>query len=145
MPPPKYIQAVCMRLLSPNGTAAEREGRILAEIVIGGGVAHLDRATLNGVGCLQARYDLAWGEDLDLEAVIARLADRLGESFRRAVDGIERLWKARGEPPFEFGHGLRNSRLGDRACRRGEARRLQELSTFHLAFLPDLVGRRRSA
>jgi hypothetical protein len=81
MPPPKYIQAVCMRLLSPNGTAVPKgECRILAEIIVRRGVAHLDRAVLHCVSGLQARHDLARGEDLDLNRLSLASATALAKA-----------------------------------------------------------------
>ena len=146
MPPPKYIQAVCMRLLSPNGTAVpKREGRILAEVIVGRGVAHLDRAVLHGVGGLQARHDLARGEDLDLEPVVGRFGHRLGEGFRRAVDGVERFREARRQPPLELRHRLRDGGLGDGGRGGSEAGGLQELTTFHGEYLLNLSVARTAA
>jgi len=110
---------------------AERESGVLAEIIVGRGVAHLDGAALHRVGRLQARHDLARGKDLNLEPVVARLGDRLGEGFRRAIDGIERFWIARCQPPLELRHGLRDGGLGDCGRRGGQASCPQELTTFH--------------
>ena len=79
---------------------AESERRVLAPIVIERGVAHLDGAVLHGVEHLQARHDLAGGEDLDLELVVGDLGDALGEIFAAAVERIERLRPACRQPPF---------------------------------------------
>ena len=110
-----------MRLLSPNGTrSAEGESRILAEIIVGRGVAHLDRAALHRIGGLQAGHDLARSKDLDLEFVVGRLGDRLGESFRRSVDRVERFREARRQPPFAArGMDCAIGRLGDAPYRGG--------------------------
>ena len=129
---------------SERHRGAEGEGGVLAKIIVGRGVAHLDGAVLHGIGRLQARHDLARGKDLNLEPVVARLGDGLGESFRRAVERIERFRVARGEPPLELRHGLRDGGLGDRGRRGGQAGCPQELPTFHRWFLPELVSRRRS-
>ena len=111
--------------------AAEGKGRILAEIIIGRGVAHLDGAVLHRVGSGKAGHDLAGGKNLNLEFVVGRFSHRLGEDLRRAIDGVERFREARGQPPFELGHGLRDRGLGDRGGGGGKPRRLQELTTFH--------------
>ena len=42
------------------------------------------------------RHDLARVEGMNLEMVVGRFGHRLGEGFRRAVDGVERLREARG-------------------------------------------------
>ena len=54
-------------------------------------MAHLDGAAADFLGRLQPAHDLARGEDLDLEPPVGHLRDDLGEHFRRAVDGVERL------------------------------------------------------
>ena len=48
--------------------AWQRERHVLADEVIGGGLAHLDRTVLHGVSGLERRHDLARGEGLNLEA-----------------------------------------------------------------------------
>jgi hypothetical protein len=121
---------------------AEGESRILAEIIVRRGVAHLDRAGLHGIGRLQTRHDLAGGENLDLELVVGGFGDGLGESVRCSVDGVERFRIARSQPPFELRHGLRNRRIGERRRGSGEAGCLQELSAFHLQ--PSLVAKHAS-
>ena len=59
---------------------AEGEGRVLAEIVIRGGVAEFDGAVLHRIDNLQARHDFAGGEGLNLELVVGRFGDRLAIS-----------------------------------------------------------------
>ena len=110
---------------------AQGECRILAEVIVRRGVAHLDRAVLHGIGGLQARHDLARSEDLNLEPVVARFSHRLGEGFRRAVNGVERLREARGQPPLELGHGLRDCGPGDGGRRCSQPGGLKEMTTFH--------------
>src|SRR5439155_7987799 len=75
--------------------------------------------------------------------VFGRLEDSLGESHRRAVQGVERLWKARGGTPSQFRHGLRDRRFGDRARRSGKAHRAKKLTTFH-GSSPGFTGLCRS-
>jgi hypothetical protein len=60
VPPPWYIQAFCMRCIeAERHRGAEGEGRVLADIVVGRGVAHLDRAVGDRVERLQAGHDFA--------------------------------------------------------------------------------------
>jgi hypothetical protein len=93
---------------------------------------------------LQARHDLASGEYLDLELVVTRLGNGLSEGLRRAIEGVERFRKARGEPPPELRRRLRDRRLGESSRRDGNACRPQELTTFHDSS-PELVGRAGAA
>ena len=128
-----------MRLLSPNGTAVPNVNvGILAEIVVGRRVAHLDCAGLDRVGGLQPRHDLVGGEDLDLEPVVGRLGDRLRKRLGGAVERVERLREARGQAPFELRHRLRDGGLRNRGRGGGQAGRLQELTTLH-GFLPGMM------
>jgi hypothetical protein len=66
------------------------------------GVAHLDGAVGSRVQRLQARRDFAGGEHLDLEFVVGHLGDVFRQLFSAAVDRVERLWEARGQPPLDF-------------------------------------------
>ena len=96
MPPPKREPALVQaRVRAEGDRGAEGEGRILAEIVVRGGVAAFDGAVLHGVNDLQARHDFAAGKDLDLEFVVGRLCDGLGHDFGCAEERIERLRPAR--------------------------------------------------
>src|ERR1041385_45855 len=85
---------------------AERERRVLAEVVVGRRVAHLDRAVLHRVENLQTGYDFAGCEHLDLEFVVAHLGDALREVFAAAVERIERLRPAGWHAPLHFRHRL---------------------------------------
>src|SRR5581483_11465805 len=58
---------------------AEREGWILAEVVVHRGIAHFDGAALYGVEHLQTRNDLAGGKDQNLELVVGDSATRLAK------------------------------------------------------------------
>ncbi len=113
----------------------EHEVRMLAEVVVGRGLAGLDGAVLDGVGDLQARDDFAGGEGADLELVVGHLADQLGEQLRPAVQRVERLGEARRQTPLHFRHALRDGRRGDRRrggyARGADARGPDELSTLH--------------
>jgi hypothetical protein len=90
-----------------NG-AIEREGRVLADEVIGGGVAHLDRGVGHRIERLQRRNDLAAGESLNLEFVVGGFRDIFRNRLRRTEGNVERLRPARGAAPFQFGHRLRD-------------------------------------
>ena len=111
--------------------SSEREGRILAEVVVARGVAHLDSPALYGVEHLQPGNDLACGEHLDLEFVVGDLGDALGHVFGTAVKGVERFRPTRGQAPLYLGHGLRDGRRSDRRAGETGTGRLQELTTFH--------------
>ncbi len=110
---------------------ADGEGRILAEIVIGAGVPHLDGAVADRIGDLGRADDLTGREGLDLELAVRRLRDEFCDHFGRAVDGVERLGEARLQAPLDLRHRLGDGRSGDRG--RGGADRcgLQKLTTFH--------------
>ena len=130
------------RVEAERHRGAEREGRILAEVVVGRGVAHLDGAVLHRIGGCERRHDFAGGENLDLEFVVGRFGDRLGEHFRRAVDRVERLREARGQPPFQFRRRLRDRRRGDRGGGEPTPAAFEELTTFHVT-PPDVRVRVR--
>ena len=121
----------------------EHEVRMLAEVVVGGGLAGLDGAVLHGVGDLQARDDFAGGEGADLELAVRHLADHLGEQLGAAVERVERLGEARRQTPLHFRHALRDRRCGHGRCRRDARRahacRLDELPTLHSSS-PPYVG-----
>ena len=57
----------------------------------------------------------------DLELVVGRLGDVLGEGLAGAVQRVERLGEARGQAPFQLRHRLRDGRRGKRAYRRNSA------------------------
>ena len=118
----------------------EGEGRVLADVVVGRGLAHLDGAVRNRIGELERADDLARREGLDLELAVGGLADVFGDGLGAAVDGVERLRKARAQAPFDLGHGLRDRGLRNRRGRKADAGRLQELTTFHSGSPPPLRG-----
>src|SRR5262249_38167805 len=80
-------------------TTIECQCRVLADIERGQRMAALDRTGLRGVPNLQRRYDLAAGEDLDLELLLGELADTLGHGLDSAVESVEALRPARCQPP----------------------------------------------
>jgi len=88
-------------------------------------------AILHGVGGLQPGHDLAAGKDLDPKLVVARFGNRLGEDFGGTIKRIERFRIARGEPPAQLRHGLRDRRRGD-GRRRGAGRcGFKEIAASH--------------
>jgi len=120
----------------------EGECLVLAEIVVAGGVAALDRLVLNAVHHLQRRHELAGRVRRDVELAVGGRADAVAEHFGAAVDRVERLREARCEPPLDRRHRLRDGRLGKRGHgrRRGDrahgARAAEELTSFHERGLP---------
>ena len=96
---------------------AEHERVVLAEVIVERSVAAFDRAALDRVEHLQARNDLAGGEDLDLELVVGQRRDALRDVLGAAIERIERLRPAGRHAPLDLGHRLRNRRGGDgRRC-----------------------------
>src|SRR6185437_8526188 len=79
--------------------AIESEGRILADKIVACRMAHLDRVVLHGIEHLQARNDLARGEDAHLELVVGHLGDALGQIFGTAENGVEALGPTRSHAP----------------------------------------------
>jgi hypothetical protein len=116
--------------------SAEGEGRIDADIVVGCGVAGLDRAVTHRLHRLQAGNDFAGGEDLNLELVVAHFGDGLREHLGGAVDGVERLREGRGQAPLHFRGGLRDRRGGDSGGSGGNRCRLDERAALHEQILP---------
>src|SRR5664280_1069383 len=125
------VRAKCHR-------SAEGEGRILAEIVVGGGVTALDCAILHGVNDLQGGHDFAACKNLDLELIISRRCDGLGHCFGSAEQRIERLRPTASHAPFDLGHRLRDGRRSNRGSGNTGARSFQKLTTLHFATLPDI-------
>ena len=109
----------------------QRPGRILADVIVGGRVADLDRAVLNGIEHLQGRDDLARGKDLNLEFVVGRLRHVLGEGFAGAIEGVERLGPACREPPSDLRHRLRDGRRRQRRGGHSGCANLEKFAAFH--------------
>src|SRR4030095_13857362 len=112
--------------------AIKREGRVLADEVISGGVTHLDGGVAHRIERLQRRNDLAAGEGLNLKLVVGGFGDVFRNRLRRTERNVERLRPAGGAAPFQLGHRLCDGRRGDRG-RSGQsgACRFQEFTTFH--------------
>ena len=96
----------------------EHEVRVLAEVVVGRGLAGLDGAVLHGVGNLQAGTISPAAKTRTWNLPSGHLADRLGEQLRAAIQRVERLGKARCQTPLHFRHALRDGRRGRRSMQR---------------------------
>src|SRR6516165_799891 len=127
-----------------RGSAKQGPGRVLADIIILSAVTHLDGAVLHGVEHLQARYDLAGGEGLDLEFAVGGLGNIFRKADTGAEQGIERLRPARGQPPPQLRIGLRDGRRSNRGAGDADTGSLQELTTFHSLLPLVLAWRNRS-
>ena len=121
--------------------SAEREGRILADIVVGRGVAHLDRAVA-APRPRPAAPERFRRRQIAGSGICCRSLQRppWTKTSRRAVDRIERLREARRHSPFGFRH-----RLGDRRCGHGgachaEAGTLDEVSSLHRTCSPERIS-----
>src|SRR3990172_2407627 len=75
-------------------------GRLLARVVVGGRVVHLDRALRAGVEDAERGDQLARGEDLDLEPSAAHLVDHLREPLGVALQHVQRGRPARRHAPL---------------------------------------------
>ena len=124
------------RVRPERHAGAEGEGRILADVEIGAGLPHLDRAARDAVDDGEGRDDLARMEDLDLEAVVARLGHHLREQRARAVDRVERRRIARLQPPRDGRLRLRDGGRGDRRSR-AQASSRDERASLHGHVSPE--------
>ena len=70
----------------------ERERHVLADVVVAGSLAALDRGLADGVQYLQPRHDLAAGERADLEFAIGDFPDAPGEGARPRRRWRPRFW-----------------------------------------------------
>ena len=110
----------------------EGKGRVLAEVVIGRGVSHLDGAVLYGVENLQTRHDFAAGKRLNLELVVGGFGDIFGEQLSTAPQRVERFRPARRHTPLELRHRLRDRRRGHRGCaRNANTGNFEKISSLH--------------
>jgi len=73
------------RIQPERNGAIQREGRVLADEVIGRGVTHLDRGVAHRIDRLQRRDDLATGERLNLEFIVGGFRD----VFRIVSDALK--------------------------------------------------------
>src|SRR5690606_847489 len=101
-------------------------GRILANEVVARRLAAFDGPLPDRVGDLERRHDFAGGKGAELELVVGRLGDALGDLFRPAEKSVQALRKARCQAPLEFRLALGASRRRDRAAGKPNAGGLQE-------------------
>jgi len=73
---------------------AQREGRVLADKIIGGGVAHLDGAVAHRIDSLERRNDFASSKALNLEFIVGGFRHVFRQRLGRAIGGVERFRKA---------------------------------------------------
>ncbi len=106
--------------------AVHREGRVLAEEVVRRGVRHLDRAVLHAVDDAERGHQFATGVHRDLELAAGHVADLLGHHFGSAVDGVQRLRKARSQAPADVGLCVHHGRCGTGGEHPGDAGALDE-------------------
>ncbi len=110
--------------------AAQAERRVLAIVVVGRRVRHLDGGVLHAVHHAEGRHQFAAGMHRDLELAASGFADLLGEHFRRAIDGVERLGEAGREAPADAGLGMHSG--GCAGCQHaGDACVPEDGTTIH--------------
>jgi hypothetical protein len=89
---------------------ADGKGIVLPEIVVRRGMAGFDRALLHRIDHAERGHQLARGVHGDLELATRHRLELIGEDLGRAVDGVQRLRKARRQAPANGGlrmHGRR--------------------------------------
>jgi len=96
------------RIEAEGNRGAEREGRVLADIVIGAGMGHLDRARGDGIGRLQRRNDFAAGKMLDREVAAGRFPDMVGDDLAGTEQDVEALGEGGGHAPGDLRVFLRD-------------------------------------
>ena len=119
------------RVQAKRNRAADGEGFVLAEEVIRRGVRHFHRAALHTVDHPERGHQLTGRVGRNLELAAGHVADLLGEHFGRAENGVERLWKARRQPPTDV-----RLRVHDGRCHTGSQHASQtglsnKGTTFH--------------
>jgi hypothetical protein len=92
---------------------------------------HLDGAVLHGIEHLQGGNDFSGRKDLDLELVVGRLGDCLGQDLRAAKKRIKRFRPAGRHSPFDLRCRLRDRRRGNGGPRDAYSGGLDEVTTFH--------------
>jgi hypothetical protein len=81
-----------------NG-AAQREDVVLVGEVVRRRQRHLDRAVLYAIDDAEGRHQLAGRVHADLEAPGRQGLERARKGLGRTEDGVQRLGKARSQPP----------------------------------------------
>ncbi|MNI03455.1 hypothetical protein D3C73_563580 [compost metagenome] len=117
-----------------NG-GSKRKGRILADIIVGAGMRHLDRAVGDRIGGLQARHQFAGCIGLDVEIAVGCIANDLGKLVAGAEDDVEALREGGRHAPGDLWLFLGNCRRRQcrRRCRADACRRrlLEEMPAIH--------------
>jgi hypothetical protein len=111
------------------------EGRILADIVVGRRVSHLDRPRADGVSSLEGSDNFARRERLDLELALSRFGHELRQEVGATIDGVEGLREARGQAPADFGIGLGDGRLCNGTGSEAGASGCEKIAAFHKCLL----------
>ncbi len=111
--------------------------RLLADVEIERRLRDLDGRDAHGIERLQAGHDLACRKRLDLKLVVGGLRDIFRKGLRRAVDGIERLRKARRQTPLDLGHRLRDRRCRNQRRRAGHGAAFEKRTAFHDVITPS--------
>jgi len=81
----------------------EGERRVLANEVVGAGVADFNRAILDRIHHARARDDLTGRENLDLELAAGGCSHPFGHHIGAAVDGVEGFREAGSQAPLDGG------------------------------------------
>ena len=143
MAPPAVSQALMAAgVEGKRDRGREGEGRVLADIVIGRGVAAFDRAAADRVQRLQPRHDFAGRKQIDAEAATGELGHGAHEDLAGTVDGVERAREAGGHPPAQLGQVLGHGRRGTGG---GDCRQRARDQSAPIRHLPRLLRVRRQA
>ena len=110
--------------------------RLLADVEIERRLRHLDGRRAHGIERLQAGHDLARRKGLDLKLVVGGVSDVFRKSLRRAEDGIERFWKARGQAPLDLGRPCAIAGAATSAVAPARAPPLRNVRRFMMCSLP---------
>ncbi len=111
------------RIEAEGDRGADRKGRVLADIVVGAGMAHFHRAGGDGIRRLQAGDDFAGCKHLNVEIAVGRVLHVVGNILRAAKDRIERFGERGGQPPCDLGIFLRDCRCRQNGCCRSTGTR----------------------
>ena len=83
--------------------AAQGEGFVFAEKIVGRSVSAFHSAVLHTVDHAESRHQLAGGVGGDRELAATHLADLFGEGVSCTKNGVQRLRKARSQAPADGG------------------------------------------
>src|SRR5262249_13497191 len=126
------VPGVLLACVKAEWSSAEKcPGRILADKIIHGGMAHLDCTVLYRVEHLQRWHNFACGKALNLELAVGRLRNVFGDCFTSAINRIERFRPACRQTPFDRRAGLRDHWLRDGGGGSGSANGREKFTAFH--------------